>query len=161
MPLAALTGRHHERLDGSGYHRGSRAGDLSPAARILAASEAYRSWIETRPHRTALSPKAAAARLTAAIRDGTLCPDAAAAVLRAAGHVPRAAFAAADLTPRETEVLRHLISGMTVKGVAGALGVAVKTADNHVQNLYGKIGVRTRAGAVLWAVERGLHLPRD
>ena len=96
-----------------------------------------------------------------AIRDGTLCPEAGGAVLRATGHATRAAPSAADLSPRETEVLRHLIAGLTVKEVAQALAVAVKTADNNVQNLYSKIGVRTRAGAVLWAVERGLHMPRD
>lgn len=122
LPLATLTGRHHERLDGSGYHRGSKGADLSPAARLLAAAEAYRSWIETRPHRTALSPTAAAARLTAAIRDGTLCPEAGGAVLRATGHATRAAPSAADLSPRETEVLRHLIAGLTVKEVAQDLG---------------------------------------
>lgn len=161
LPLADLAGRHHERLDGSGYHRGAKGADLSSAARILAAAEAYRSWIETRPHRTALSPATAATRLTAAIREGRLCPEAGGAVLRAAGHTPRNTVAASDLTPREIEVLRLLVEGLTVKGVANALGVAVKTADNHVQNLYGKIGVRTRAGAVLLAVERGLHLLRD
>lgn len=39
--VAGLVLRHHERLDGSGYHRYAKAPDLSPAARILAAAEAY------------------------------------------------------------------------------------------------------------------------
>ena len=39
-PVAALVLRHHERLDGSSYHRYAKAPDLSPAARILAAAEA-------------------------------------------------------------------------------------------------------------------------
>jgi DNA-binding CsgD family transcriptional regulator len=36
------------------------------------------------------------------------------------------------------------------------LGISVKTADRHVQNAYGKIGVSTRAGATLFAMEHGL-----
>jgi HD-GYP domain-containing protein (c-di-GMP phosphodiesterase class II) len=39
--VAALVLRHHECLDGSGYHRYAKAPDLSPAARILAAAEAF------------------------------------------------------------------------------------------------------------------------
>ena len=40
--------------------------------------------------------------------------------------------------------------------VARALGISVKTADRHVQNAYGKIGVSTRAAATLFAMEHGL-----
>ncbi len=154
--LADIVGRHHERLDGSGYHRGCRAAELSPASRVVAAAEAFRTATESRPHRPALRPEAAAARLNAAIRAGAICPLAGAAVIEAAGQ---RALAQGDgrttLTPRENEVLLHLTSGLTVKGVARALGVSTKTADNHVQNLYGKLGVSTRAAAVLWAVEHG------
>ena len=52
--VAALVLRHHERLDGSGYHRYARGTDLSPAARILAAAEAFQTAREARPHRAAL-----------------------------------------------------------------------------------------------------------
>jgi DNA-binding NarL/FixJ family response regulator len=34
--------------------------------------------------------------------------------------------------------------------------VSYKTIDRHVQNIYGKIGVTTRAGAILWAMEHGM-----
>ena len=47
--VAALVLRHHERLDGSGYHRYVRGADLSPAARILAAAEAFQTAREARP----------------------------------------------------------------------------------------------------------------
>ena len=43
-----------------------------------------------------------------------------------------------------------------MKVVAGSLGVSYKTVDRHVQNIYTKIGVNTRAGATLWALEHGL-----
>ena len=38
-PLALLAGSHHERLDGSGYHRGAAAAQLSVGARLLAAAD--------------------------------------------------------------------------------------------------------------------------
>ena len=55
-PLARLAGSHGERCDGSGYHRGSRAADLPPAARLLAAADCYHAMREQRAYRPALSP---------------------------------------------------------------------------------------------------------
>ena len=55
-PLALLAGSHHERLDGSGYHRGSTAAQLSAGARLLAAADAYDAMTHDRPHRPALPP---------------------------------------------------------------------------------------------------------
>jgi DNA-binding CsgD family transcriptional regulator len=62
----------------------------------------------------------------------------------------------AGLTAREMEVLRLIAGGRTAKEAARELGISPKTADNHIQNLYSKIGVTTRAGAALFALERGL-----
>ena len=156
--VAALVLRHHERLDGSGYHRYARRHDLSPAARILAAAEAFQTAREARPHRPALSDAAAAAKLRSAVRDGKLCPEAVEAVLACAGQPARRATAErlAGLTPREIEVLRLIAAGHTAKEAARKLEIAPKTADNHIQSLYSKIGVTTRAGAALYALERGL-----
>jgi HD-GYP domain-containing protein (c-di-GMP phosphodiesterase class II) len=157
-PVAALVLRHHERLDGSGYHRYVRASDLSPAARILAAAEAFQTAREARPHRAALSDTAAAAKLRGAIREGKLCPDAVEAVLACAGQPARrdTSERLAGLTPREIEVLRLIAAGNTAKEAARRLEIAPKTADNHIQSLYSKIGVTTRAAAALYALERGL-----
>lgn len=58
--LGRLASQHHERLNGSGYHRAATAGSLSPAARILAAADAYQAMTEPRPHRPALAAAAAA-----------------------------------------------------------------------------------------------------
>jgi hypothetical protein len=63
-PLARLAGSHGERCDGSGYHRGSRAGDLPAAAWLLAAADCYQAMRERRAHRLALSPQAAADELS-------------------------------------------------------------------------------------------------
>ncbi len=159
--VAALVLRHHEHLDGSGYHRYVRGNDLSPAARILAAAEAFQTAREARPHRPALSDAAAAAKLRNAARDGKLCSQAVEAVLTCAGQASRrgAPERSAGLTPRETEVLRLIAAGHTAKEAARLLEIAPKTADNHIQNLYSKIGVTTRAAAALYALERGLMQP--
>lgn len=156
--VAAVAARHHERLDGSGYFRGCQAAELSLVARIVAAAEAWRNAIEPRPYRDATRPEAAAARLNAAIRAGAICPEAGGAVLEAAGQrtTRRQDGPVAGLTEREIEVLRRLASGATAREVAVALGIAPKTASNHIQNIYAKLGITTRAAAVLFAVEHGL-----
>ena len=57
-----------------------------------------------------------------------------------------------------------LARGLQTKQVAHELGISTKTADTHVQNAYRKLGVSTRAGATLFAIEHGLiawvDLPR-
>jgi HD-GYP domain-containing protein (c-di-GMP phosphodiesterase class II) len=153
--LGTIVAQHHERLDGSGYHRGSRT--LSPQARVLAAAEAYCGKVEARPHRAALSPDAAAGALRREARAGRLDGDAVAAVLVAAGHRGSTRpTLAGGLTEREVEVLRAVSRGLSMKEIARLLGISPKTVDNHLQNLYAKIGVKTRAGATLFAIERGL-----
>jgi DNA-binding NarL/FixJ family response regulator len=49
-----------------------------------------------------------------------------------------------------------LARGLQTKQVARALGVSAKTADTHIQHAYRKMGVATRAGAALFAVQHGL-----
>ena len=155
--VAAIASQHHERLDGSGYHRGLGGAGVSMASRILAAAEFYQTLIEQRPHRPALSAKDAAARLKQAALKGQFDTDAAAAVLGATDHKWAAAPTRRTeaLTPREVEVLRGLARGETAKQIARQFGLSPKTVDNHIQNLYAKIGVSTRGAAVLFAVEQG------
>jgi HD domain-containing protein len=59
----ALASFHHERLDGSGYHRAAAAAEITPPARLLAAADAYHAMTEPRPHRAALAPEQAAETL--------------------------------------------------------------------------------------------------
>jgi HD-GYP domain-containing protein (c-di-GMP phosphodiesterase class II) len=154
--LAPVAGAHHERLDGSGYHRGCRGAELPLAARVLAAADAYHAMCEPRPHRERLSPDRAAEILGEEASSGRLDPDAVTAVIETAGQpVPRLERPA-GLTEREVEVVTMLARGLQTKQVARALGISVKTADRHVQNAYGKIGVSTRAAATLFAMEHGL-----
>lgn len=162
--LAAL---HHERADGSGFPNGL-AGDAIPiVARVLAAANAYCEFVEDRAS-VAASGEALAGLADRAARmlqedaaAGRFDPDIVSAVLAAAGHTTGRRAAAhggtpAGLTDREIEVLRLLALGLTVKEAAAQLGVAPKTADRHVQNVYTKIGVSTRAGATVFAMQHRL-----
>jgi HD-GYP domain-containing protein (c-di-GMP phosphodiesterase class II) len=154
--LAPVASFHHERLDGSGYHRGAAAAALTRPARLLATADAYHAMTEPRPHRQPLPPEQAAGILGQEARAGRLDADAVAAVLEAAGQpVPRIERPVA-LTQREAEVVGLLARGLQTKQVARALGISAKTADRHIQNAYGKIGVSTRAAATLFAMEHGL-----
>jgi HD-GYP domain-containing protein (c-di-GMP phosphodiesterase class II) len=162
--LAPVAAAHHERLDASGYHRGASGAELGLSARLLAAADAYHAMREARPHRELLSPEAAAEELGREAGEGKLDADAVTAVIEAAGQRAPRLERPAGLTDREAEVLILLARGLMTKQVAHQLGISSKTADTHVQNAYRKLGVSTRAGATLFAIEHGLvawaDLPR-
>ena len=61
-----------------------------------------------------------------------------------------------SLTPRELEVLALLATGQTNKEISVRLGIAVRTTNHHVENIYVKLGVNTRAGAALIAFRHQL-----
>jgi HD-GYP domain-containing protein (c-di-GMP phosphodiesterase class II) len=156
-PLGALASQHHERLDGSGYPRGLVGSALSPASRILAAADAYHAMTEPRPHRPALSADEAAGELRDEVKAGRLDGEAVNAVLRAAGHRVRGRREwPAGLTAREAEVLVLLARGRSNKAIAEELVVAPKTVANHVEHIYSKIDVSSRAAATLFATQQGL-----
>ena len=155
--LAPIAAQHHERLDGSGYPRGSTAESLTPEGRLLAVADCYQAWSEPRPYREALDAGSAATRLRDDVKAGRLDGGAVAAVLRAAGHrIRRNREWPAGLTAREVEVLRHLARGMSQKEIAERLVISRKTASNHVEHIYTKIGVSNRALASLFATRHGL-----
>ena len=75
--------------------------------------------------------------------------------------VPRAAATApAGLTGREVEVLRLVARGLSSKQIAQRLVISPKTARNHIEHIYAKIGASSRAGASLFAMQHGL-LPEE
>jgi HD-GYP domain-containing protein (c-di-GMP phosphodiesterase class II) len=156
-PIGALAAQNHERLDGSGYPRGLRGNMLSPAVRLLAAADVYRALIEPRPQRPAFAANDAADELRREVEAGRLDRDAVTAVLRAAGH--RASGrrqGPAGLTAREVEVLGLVARGLPNKEIATRLFISTKTVRNHVEHIYLKIGVTTRAAASYFASEHGL-----
>ena len=157
-PIGVLAGSHHERLDGSGYHRGTRGPALDLASRILAAADCYAAMREARPYRLALDAPAAEAGLLHEADEGRLDPDAVGAVLTAAGHRvrQRPRELPAGLTERELEVLLVLVRGESNQAIAEDLGISAKTVGHHVQHVYEKAGVRSRAAATVWAFEHDL-----
>ncbi len=97
-------------------------------------------------------PEAIAAALLAAARglavlDGDLAGD----LLRLPAAAP-----AEPLTPREREVLSLLAEGLANKAIAARLGISEHTAKFHVNAILGKLGVESRAEAIVQAARMGL-----
>jgi HD-GYP domain-containing protein (c-di-GMP phosphodiesterase class II) len=152
-PILEVASAAHERLDGRGYHRRLAGDACKTAARLLAAADVLQALTEERPHRPARSVDETKAILQEMARAGALCPDAVAAVL---GVEQRPTRHATGLTEREIEVLRLVARGLTNKEVANALEISAKTAGRHLENIFQKAGVTTRAGATLWAMQKSL-----
>jgi HD-GYP domain-containing protein (c-di-GMP phosphodiesterase class II) len=157
-PLARVAACHHERADGSGYHRGAHGTHLSRSERLLAVADAYHALTEARPHRSASSPDEACGELRRGAQQGTFDRADVEAVVTAAGHEPGRDRTPrpADLTEREVEVLRLIARGRTNREVATTLVISPKTVGAHVEHIYAKAGVSTRAGAALFAMEHGV-----
>ena len=80
------------------------------------------------------------------------------AVLEFTGRGPGAGGddpAFASLSPREREVLVLITEGLGNAGIAERLSISEKTVRNHVSNVFDKLGVWTRAQAIVFAHERG------
>jgi HD-GYP domain-containing protein (c-di-GMP phosphodiesterase class II)/DNA-binding CsgD family transcriptional regulator len=158
--LNPVASTHHEKGDGSGYHKRVPADADDLGARVLAATEIYVGLTTERADRPAFPPDEAATELRRLESEGVVEPRAGRAVLVAAGHgEPRGAPTGkrpqnpGGLTRREVDVLRLAARGHTTREIADRLFISPKTADHHIQHIYGKIGVSTRAAAALWAMQ--------
>lgn len=156
--VPAIASCHHERADGSGYFRGLSGNMLTLSARILAAADVYHALTELRPHRPAHAPEVAAQVVRAEVKAGRLDGAAAAAVLTSAGHAAQRIRnqLPAGLSAREVDVLRLIARGATNREMAQTLVIAEKTVGHHIQHIYNKLGVSTRAAATLFAVQHDL-----
>jgi HD-GYP domain-containing protein (c-di-GMP phosphodiesterase class II) len=155
----ALAASHHERMDGSGYHRHVPGAMLSKLTRLLAAADVYCAMSEPRPHRPALSPEQAADELRREAKAGRLDAECVADVLRAAGHSSKhneQVAQATGLSAREIEVLRLMARGNSNKQIGATLFVTEKTVEHHVTHIYNKLGISSRAAATLYAIQSGL-----
>ncbi|HEY0870890.1 MAG TPA: HD domain-containing phosphohydrolase, partial [Acidothermaceae bacterium] len=141
-PVAAA---HHEKVDGSGYHKRVRADAVSTCGHILATADMYVGLTTDRADRPAFGPHLAAAELRRLVVTGVLDQRATSAVLQAAGHADDGSRTTpapkhvSGLTPREVEVLRLAARGLTTGEIASQLFISPKTADHHIQHVYGKI----------------------
>ena len=158
VAAAGPAGMHHERMNGSGYHRGLRGNAIPRAVCLLAAADSYLAMTEPRPYRSALTRDGAAYEIRRDVQAGRLDAGAVEAVLEAAGHRPRS-FSAdlpGGLTERELEVLQLIARGASKREAGEQLHISTATVDHHVRHIYEKLGVATRAGAAIFAVQHGL-----
>ncbi|HJR81088.1 MAG TPA: LuxR C-terminal-related transcriptional regulator [Anaerolineales bacterium] len=62
-----------------------------------------------------------------------------------------------DLTSRELEILQLVLAGYTNQAIAQKIRISRKTVEFHLDNIYTKIGVRTRTMAGIWAIQQGME----
>lgn len=88
--LAEIIEQHHERLDGSGYPRGLKGGEISLEARIIAVADSYDAMTSDRAYRKAMQPCEAMADLLRlkGIHYDEKVVDTLASILHAEGHLP-------------------------------------------------------------------------
>jgi HD-GYP domain-containing protein (c-di-GMP phosphodiesterase class II) len=157
-PLGRLAADHHERADGSGYPRGTRSMDPCLEESLLAAADTFHALTEPRPHRPAMPQPRAGEHLVREVAAGRLPREAVEAVLVAADHMPprRRGVWPGGLTDREVDVLRLVVRGESHREMAASLGMASRVVATYVNEVYEKLGVHTRAGAALFAMQHGL-----
>ena len=63
-----------------------------------------------------------------------------------------------DLTQRELQILQLVIEGKTNKAIAREIQISEKTVEFHLDNVYSKIGARTRLLAGIWALQHGIEV---
>lgn len=150
--VAQLAGKHHERLDGTGYPAGLD-GDLGRSAGLLASAEFYEEKL-----RETGDAAAVANEMRRLEGSGGLSAKDVAATLDAVGvEKPLIEMERpGGLTEREIDVLRLLARGKTNRRIADELGISAKTVGSHVEHIYAKAGVRSRAAATLFAVRHEL-----
>ena len=155
--LAPIAGMHHDRLDGSGYHRSATASQIPMTSRVLAVADAYHALTSSRPHRPAYSAERAAQLVGTEASAGRLDHDAVTAVCAAARDAPIARRQGhAGLTERQIAVLRLMAAGRSNKQISVELVISPRTAERHVQDVYARIGVSSRAAAALYGMHHGL-----
>ncbi|MGQ2913230.1 MULTISPECIES: response regulator transcription factor [unclassified Aeromicrobium] len=93
-----------------------------------------------------------AAVVSASRGSSVLGPAATEALLSAAGQAPPPRDTSQwHLTGRETEIMEHVARGLSNREIARACFLAEKTVKNHLNNIFPKLGVTTRAEAIsLW-----------
>jgi HD-GYP domain-containing protein (c-di-GMP phosphodiesterase class II)/DNA-binding CsgD family transcriptional regulator len=156
---AAIAGKHHERLNGTGYYRGLSGSELSKAACIVALADEFQARMQAEPGRPVPDAKAVLRAMQPEVAT-LFAPDCFAALAQefdlAVTTSPRKRTWPAGLTDREVEVLCLLATGASNREMARALVVTEKTVAHHLEHIYNKIGISSRAAAVFFAMEHEL-----
>lgn len=142
-PVAEVAAAHHERADGSGYPHHRKADEVSPLARLMAATDVYAAMCAPRPHRAALDPRAALADTLMLAERGRLDRYAAERLLALGLYPPGTVVELSDgstaivLMPRDPRVAFHAAARPLVGVLADGDGRALATprfidlADAH------------------------------
>ena len=163
-PVVPLIAAHHERMDGKGYYRGLSGSQIPLGARIIAVADRFDELTHDTPDDPAIEQEAALQRMSDEVGHA-LCPDAFQALaeeLRTPGSASlsrrknRSPAWPASLTDREVEIMRLLAKGLNRHEMAKQLVVSEHTIRHHLEHIYSKVGVSTRVGATLFAVEHDL-----
>ncbi len=156
-----IVAAHHEQPDGHGYPSGLAGSDIPLGARFIAVADRFDELTHDGSAHLAMPPEAALESIAAQV--GPVFDQEAFEALRDAQDASigrpvdsRPPAWPEGLTDREVEVLRLAASGMTRRDMAKRLVVAESTVRHHMESIYSKLGVSTRVGAVLFAVEHRL-----
>lgn len=155
--VAVLAARHHERTDGSGYPAGLK-GAMDSAAGLLASAVAFDEAVHTDERGGDVARRAGVDRLVGLAGEGRLDSSDVSAIIEAAGeHAPLVDVERpAGLSEREVQVLRLIATGHTNRQIATRLGITARTVGAHVEHIYDKVGVGSRAAATLFAAQHDL-----
>jgi HD-GYP domain-containing protein (c-di-GMP phosphodiesterase class II) len=156
---ARIAGMHHEFLDGSGSYRGLRGDGIPLPARILAVADRYDEVLNVLGPITEETRDAAAAQVEAQAGDkfDTDCLRALRAEIKGLrARTPLRRSRPGGLTHREIEVLRLIAQGSTNREMAAELTLSERTVARHIENIYNKLGVSSRAASTLFAMENNL-----
>ncbi len=157
---AELASHVCERLDGSGYFRGSRLAVTPLEFRVLPVASAWLALTARRPWRDALPDDVAMAHLHKEVVLGRLDRSVVDALAKSAGASRVTASAAQEsssaLSPREIEVLRRVSLGESNKEAALRLGISPSTVRTHLERIFKKLDCKSRAAGTLKASLLGL-----
>ncbi len=163
-PIVPLIAAHHERMDGQGYYRGLSGAQIPLGARIIAVADRFDDLTNDTPDEPAVDQEAALQQMSGEV-GSALCPDCFRALeesLHASGVTAvtrrknRSPAWPAGLTDREVEIMRLLAKGLSRQEMAKRLVVSEHTVRHHLEHIYNKVGVSTRVGATLFAIEHDL-----
>ncbi|MEM7547958.1 MAG: HD domain-containing phosphohydrolase [Pseudomonadota bacterium] len=156
---AALAGLAYERMDGSGFSRGLAAPSQPFEARIVQVARYAAAGRRLHGLGNDWPVAHLQSRLTEEVNAGRLDLRAVRLALQAMGarNLPSADnYPTTGLTDRERDVLEGLIGGRSNKEIARALDLSPKTVGTHVEKLFRKLGVSSRAAAAMVALDAGL-----
>ncbi|MCC5815221.1 MAG: HD domain-containing protein [Leptospira sp.] len=156
--VSEIAGTHHERLDGSGYHRSLKDSGISKSSRVLAVADQIVAMRSNRSYRKAFSETELKKEIYKDVKDGKLCKNTVDAGLESLGYYikkskPKNSF---GLTEREIEVLQKISQGLTNPEIAKEFKLSPRTIQHHSIHIYNKMGVSSRAGATLLAIQNGI-----